>query len=309
MGAGIKVFISYRRDDTAGYAGRLEASLESRLGPGSVFRDIEDIPPGDDFVDVIRERLASSHTVLVLIGPRWVGLPGGPRRIDDPDDMVRQEVQEALGLAARVVPVLLPGATMPTEDSLPGPLKPLARRNALSLGDAHWDADVARLLATAGVAPRRALWPWAAAGLVALAGLGGGAWWWRQAAASAAIDQLLGGWTGEVRYDWGDRRVERFEFFRHAGQLAGTASYLGYPRAVEQLRFDGRNLHFETRTQESMGDETRIKTHAYAAELQGQGADARLALRLQTTGGFGVHPPVVFEMRRAQPAGGASAAQ
>jgi hypothetical protein len=308
-GGASRIFISYRRDDSAGYAGRLEASLESRLGAGSVFRDIEDIPPGDDFVDVIRARLADSHTVLVLIGPRWVGRPGGPRRIDDPADMVRCEVQEALDRAPRVVPVLLPGATMPTEGELPEPLKPLARRNALSLGDAHWDADVSRLLASVGAVPRRALWPWAAAAALAAGTLGAGAWWWRRAAAADAVDRLLGSWVGEVRYEWGDRAVERFEFFRHAGQLSGTATFLRYPRAAENLRFDGENLHFETRSEESMDGQTRIKTHTYAAELRGEGDDARLRFRLQTTGGFGSHPALVFEARREAPAGAASAAR
>jgi hypothetical protein len=134
-----RVFICYRRDDSAGYAGRLEESLERVLGRDTVFRDIADIAPGEDYARVIRARLADASGVLVLIGARWTG-PPGTRRLDDEHDFVRLEVQEALASGARVVPVLLPGATMPTEAELPDPLKPLARRNALPLDDLHWQA-------------------------------------------------------------------------------------------------------------------------------------------------------------------------
>ena len=92
-----RVFISYRRDDAAGYAGRLEETLERRLGRGSVFRDVLDIPPGEDFVKAIRGRLADAQAVLVLIGPRWAGgNAGSARRIDDAEDFVRLEVAGAL---------------------------------------------------------------------------------------------------------------------------------------------------------------------------------------------------------------------
>ena len=93
-----RVFISYRRDDAAGYAGRLEEALERRFGSGSVFRDVLDIPPGADFAAAIRARLAAAQAVVVLIGPRWAGGDEpGARRIDDPEDFVRLEVALALG--------------------------------------------------------------------------------------------------------------------------------------------------------------------------------------------------------------------
>jgi hypothetical protein len=165
-----RVFISYRRDDAAGYAGRLEEDLERRLGRGKVFRDVQDIPPGEDFVATIRKRLADAHTVLVLIGPRWAGgeVPG-QRRIDDERDFVRLEVQVALESGARVVPLVLPGATMPAEDVLPEPLKALARRNALPISDPNWDADITRLVASFGLPPRRPVWPWAVGGAAVVA--------------------------------------------------------------------------------------------------------------------------------------------
>lgn len=301
-----RIFLSYRRDDAAGYAGRLEDALEHRLGRGTAFRDLDDIAPGADFVREIRAQLGQARAVVVLIGPRWAGEGGGAdggRRIDDPADFVHIEVQEALASGVPVVPVLLPGATMPAAASLPAPLAALARRNAMSLGDVHWDADVDRLVAALGLAPaRRAVWPWALGGAVAAALLVG-AWCRWGSGTGAAVDEaaagaerLTGVWQAEVRYDWGDRHPERFEFRRHAGQWAGTASFLRYPRAIENLRFDGTNLHFETRSESSMGDETRRPTQRYAAELSADGRT--LDFRLEIDGAFGSPRPVTFTARR-----------
>jgi hypothetical protein len=312
-----RIFLSYRRDDAAGYAGRLEEALERRRG--SVFRDVLDIPPGEDFVAAIQARLAGAHTMLVLIGPRWAGAgPDGTRRIDDARDIVRLEVAVALQAGLRVIPVLLQGTPMPAEAALPAPLQELARRNALALADAHWDADVARLVQSIGLAPRRAVWPWALGGALAAGAVAAAicAPWLRgaagdpaaaAAAASAAsaaaaaqtAERFVGAWTAAVDYGW-SRFTETFEFKQHAGTLTGTATYLAHPRGVEALRLDGRNLHFETRTQESVGNQTYDLTHRYAAELRGTPPDEVLAIRLHTSGGFGgSRKPLAFEARRA----------
>lgn len=142
-------FISYRRDDAAGYAGRLRESLERRLGPDGIFRDVDALKPGQDFVDAIDARLAACQVMLVVIGREWLDarLPDGLRRLDDPMDFVRIEV--AAGLARRqvlVVPVLVEGATMPASRVLPEDIRALARRHALSLRDETWDEDVGRLV-------------------------------------------------------------------------------------------------------------------------------------------------------------------
>ena len=315
-GSANRVFISYRRDDAAGYAGRLEEALEKRLERGSVFRDVIDMPPGEDFVAAIRARLAGAQTVLVLIGPRWAGgdTPG-QRRIDQAGDLVRLEVAVALDSGARVVPVLLPGAKMPAEADLPEPLKPLARRHALSLDDANWDADVGRLALAIGLLRRRSVWPWALGGAAVAASAVAALCWVRPWVAAPRADptdpaaRLLGNWqTQQLKYGWGDKYDERFEFKRHAGQLTGTATFLAYPRAIDKVEFDGRNLRFETHTQQSMGNETRELTHRYSAELRGQPADERLALRMQTSGAFHSTSPLEFEARRVAPAGAASTA-
>lgn len=120
--------------------------------------------------------------------------------------------------------------------------------------------------------------------------------------------RLVGSWQAEVKYGWGDKHVERFEFKHHAGQLTGTATFLRYPRAVEGLAFDGSKLRFETHTQQAMGKETRELTHRYSAELRGQPPDERLALRMQTSGAFSSNPPLEFEARRVAAAVAASAA-
>ena len=317
-----RVFISYRRDDAAGYAGRLEEALEQQLGRGSVFRDVLDIAPGEDFAHTIRQRLGGAQAVLVLIGPRWAGVAGdGTRRIDDARDFVRLEVQAALQSGVRIVPVLLPGATLPSAAELPDALQALAQRNAMTLADAHWAADVQRLLRAIGMAPqRRRIAPSLLGAGVLLAALGGAGWWTLRPAASphpatpasapAAApapqpdpgQRLLGQWRGPVRYAWGDSYQERFEFKRHAGELTGTASFLGYPRAIEQLRIAGANIHFQTHSQASMssstGSETRELTHAYAIELRGEPPHELLAVRLHSSGGFGSDKPLEFEARR-----------
>ncbi len=306
MGAN-RVFISYRRDDAAGYAGRLEEALEQRLGHGSVFRDVLDIAPGADFVLAIRQRLAGAQTVLVLIGPRWAGGDApGTRRIDDVQDFVRLEVQEALTSSAQVIPVLLPGARMPAEAELPEPLRPLARRNAMSLGDTHWGADIDRLLAAVGVTPSRRFRPWALGAPLLAVAVAGGGWLLRSPPPQEAprppdaAERLIGVWVAPVRYGWGDRHEERFDFKRHAGELTGTAGFLGYPRAIQRLRIDGLNVHFQTHSNSSMGNETRELTHAYAAELRGQPPNETLAIRLQSSGGFSSDKPLEFEARRAE---------
>jgi hypothetical protein len=153
------IFISYRRDDSAGFAGRLADALEASLGEGSVFRDVDDISPGEDFVAAIEQALASSAALLVVIGRRWLTATdaAGRRRLDQPQDFVRLEIQLALQRGMRVIPVLVDRATMPSEDQLPGEIAALARRQAVELDDSRWNADIERLLRSLGVAatPKR----------------------------------------------------------------------------------------------------------------------------------------------------------
>ena len=145
------VFISYRRQDSQSAAGRLGDELKEGLPEVGIFRDVETIEPGVDFVDAINHALNSCSVLLVVIGPRWSSIADadGRRRLDDPNDYTRLEVATALKReGVRVIPVLVEGATMPVSDDLPEELKPLARRNAIELTDKRWKYDVGELETT-----------------------------------------------------------------------------------------------------------------------------------------------------------------
>src|SRR5262245_23176822 len=143
----MKVFISYRREDSAGHAGRLHDSLQSHFGADNVFMDLSDIDSGSNFVDVIQTAIKSSDVVLAVIGKQWLTCSsGGTRRLDLPNDFVRTEIGMALEHARPVIPVLVQGAGMPLAPSLPEPLKRLASHDAHDLSDERWTYDVGRLI-------------------------------------------------------------------------------------------------------------------------------------------------------------------
>jgi hypothetical protein len=144
-----KLFISYRREETAGHAGRLYDAVAARFGDRNVFIDV-DLAPGVDFVQRITEAVAACDVLLVVIGPRWATLSDdrGPR-LSNPGDYVRLEVETALASAeVTVIPVLVGGARMPKRDELPESVRALARRNALEVSDLRWRYDVGRLVGT-----------------------------------------------------------------------------------------------------------------------------------------------------------------
>lgn len=142
------VFISYRRDDSAGEAGRLADALEARFGKERVWRDVEDIPAGEDFAREIDRALAKADTLLVVIGREWLAVHSttGQRRLDDTQDFVRLEIESAFAHDIRVLPVLVRGTPMPAPDELPESLRPLARIQACELSDSRWDYDVGKLI-------------------------------------------------------------------------------------------------------------------------------------------------------------------
>lgn len=138
------VFISYRRTDAAGYAGRIADFLAFERPSLTVFMDVMSIRPGDDFIATINDRLDASGTVLALIGERWLDEagPSGERRLDDPQDFVRLELELALSAGKTVVPVLLEDARMPAAGDLPESLHPLIRRNAFHLRHHAFRRDI-----------------------------------------------------------------------------------------------------------------------------------------------------------------------
>jgi hypothetical protein len=141
------IFISYRRSDSAGYTGRLMDDLKEQFPTSEVFRDVEAIEAGADFVEAIDKAVGSCSVLLAVIGPRWLSAndAGGRRRIDDQNDFVRLEITTALRRDVRVIPILVEGAQMPAADELPDDIKPLSRRQAHELSDRRWDFDVDQL--------------------------------------------------------------------------------------------------------------------------------------------------------------------
>jgi hypothetical protein len=143
----VRVFVSYRRDDAGGHAGRLVDDLTERAPWATVFQDVDSIGPGVDFVAMLHQAVASADAVLVVIGPDWttIAKPGRGPRLMEPDDIVRLEVASALSQDKWVVPVLVGSAAMPKQAELPPDLAPLVHRNAIGLRQEAWDADVHRL--------------------------------------------------------------------------------------------------------------------------------------------------------------------
>jgi hypothetical protein len=125
------VFISYRREDTAGEARALFNDLAERLGDKSVFMDVDSIALGRDFRTVLQETTASCDLMLVLIGRNWANArdEGGVARLENPADYVRLEIASGLKRNIAVTPVLVQGARMPEPEKLPVEMRDLAYRN------------------------------------------------------------------------------------------------------------------------------------------------------------------------------------
>lgn len=144
----LRIFLNYRRKDTEDTAGRLFDSLCAHFGEERVFMDIDDIPPGVDFDEVVHEAVGKCDVLLALIGPSWLTMVDehGRRRLDDPADFVRIELQTALQRNIRVVPVLVHDVAMPKAEDLPDGLQRLTHKQALSLTNTRWKYDLGKLI-------------------------------------------------------------------------------------------------------------------------------------------------------------------
>jgi hypothetical protein len=138
-----RIFISYRRSDSAGYAGRLYDYLKSYFGDERIFFDVDTIRPGVNFEEKITAELDHSDAMLVMIGNQWLDArdPQGNRRLDESHDYVRYEIETALGKNIEIIPILVQGTPMPSSGMLPGSISDLALRNAVRLNDDHWSSD------------------------------------------------------------------------------------------------------------------------------------------------------------------------
>lgn len=144
------IFISYRRDDTAGFAGRLAADLTARFGRQLVFRDTDALEPGKRYAFEIERYVNTCDVLILLLGRRWLTVTDeqGRRRLDDPADLHRREITTVLDRNVRVIPVLVDGARMPREADLPEGLTAVADFQALEITDRHWGEDVQELILT-----------------------------------------------------------------------------------------------------------------------------------------------------------------
>jgi tetratricopeptide (TPR) repeat protein len=143
-----KIFINYRREESRWSARILYDRLSARFDRKQIFMDIDGIAPGDDFVEVIEQRVGECDVLIAVIGTHWLTSTNEreERRLDNPEDFVRMEIATALTRAIRVIPVLVDGASMPRSTDLPDNLKGLARRNAVRVSDTGFDDDCRRLI-------------------------------------------------------------------------------------------------------------------------------------------------------------------
>jgi hypothetical protein len=200
------IFISYRRDDAEGQAGRLFDDLTKHFGENAVFMDVAGIAAGRDFRRVIEEHVASCGVLLAMIGKNWLDAKdeSGRRRLDDPADFVRLETASALRRDIPVIPVLVQGARMPRKDQLPEDLAELAFRNGVELTHARWDSDVQVLIKALsphvdsgtgnppppGPGPS-SRWPKVVAGLVGAIVIATGGYTWYQRSSQRVEEQQL----------------------------------------------------------------------------------------------------------------------
>ncbi len=144
-----KLFISYRRDDTQDLTRSIYERLEARFGKDNIFMDVDSIPLGADFRQILRDWIAESTLALVIIGKFWLSLTDahGQRRLDTPNDFVRIEVEEALSRRIPVVPLLAHGVSMPRPSDLPDSIADLAYRHGTDVrSDQHFNHDVEQLI-------------------------------------------------------------------------------------------------------------------------------------------------------------------
>jgi len=153
-----RVFISYRREDTAPAAGRVYDRLCQLLSKRNVFFDVSTIAGGEVFDRKLMSEIERSDAVLVFIGKLWLAVKGGRARLEEPGDYVRAEVRAALQRSVLVLPVLVDGARMPLPDQLPDDIRAITSRNALLLRHESFDDDAENIVAavlgvTAGTRP------------------------------------------------------------------------------------------------------------------------------------------------------------
>jgi hypothetical protein len=143
-----RIFVSYRRDDSAHVAGRLTDRLINRFGVDRIFMDVDSLSPGVDFTEAIEQAVQDCSVLLAIVGERWASIEDrrGKRRLDDPTDFVVLEIRAALKRDIPVIPVLVDNAEMPRSELMPLTLKQFPRRHAFRIRHESWGRDTEGLI-------------------------------------------------------------------------------------------------------------------------------------------------------------------
>jgi hypothetical protein len=235
------VFISYRRDDTAGHAGRLSDRLVARLGAGRVFMDVEDIQPGQNFAQAIEQTLAHCDHLLAIVGPRW--LEAIRARMASGEDFVRHEIAVALTRGLTVIPVLVGGAKMPGAADLPPELAAFSRCQAVEIRDNRFDEDAAQLVNFLAVGrDHRRTRVLAAVAAMLLVGVAGGWFAWGR----SGPQPVDGGWMAEMQKPGQRPYRVRFTLTRDGDRVTGHVQYPTGDGPILDGRLAEGHLSFHT---------------------------------------------------------------
>ncbi len=286
------IFISYRRDDSAGHAGRLFDLLQARFGADHVFMDVDTIKPGQNFSRVIEDRIAQCDVMLVLIGRDWLSCaaPDGTRRLDSAEDFVRREISAGLRHSLVIMPVLVEAAVMPSAAQLPAELGALCSRQAITVSDARFQMDAEALMQAvepclvSPIAPimRRSALPHRWGGLGAIlfgVGLLVGLIWMNYPertprapeAPLVVTPDLTGQWIAEVPIDAKNHYTIRLKLEALDQKLLGSIDFPTGSGGVHDGRIDGDKVSFVTvhRPQfESVDSTTRFEGRVIGSELE-----------------------------------------
>ena len=267
------IFISYRREDTSGYAGRLYDQVSAHFGRDHVFMDVAAIEPGADFADTIEKKVGTCDALIALIGKNWLTIKDDQNRVrlGNPEDFVSVEIAAALKRNVEVIPVLVGGAKMPQSRDLPESLQLLSRRQALELSDGRFIRDVADLIDALKTPPgaRSVVSKWikpALAASLCVAAVGAGLWLWpkpphptplaeapRPTAAPPADSSktappanVTGSWKAVVQKE--DVKFEVYFTFEAVGdKLFGKAIYPTGEAGILNGKFDQGRISFITK--------------------------------------------------------------
>jgi hypothetical protein len=247
-----KVFISYRREDAAGYAQAIYGQLERHLQRDHIFMDVDTVEPGVDFVTRIQQAVSECDVVIALIGNRWMGeRENASPRIQDPQDFVHLEIATALSRNIRVIPVLVDGANMPSAEQLPLSLQPLVRRHALELSNTRFRFDLERVsqavqksLIRRTESPglkwrwRSSMWHWAPSVLVIMLGIAVALWFTYEGS-----NQTMTKTVNQVSNAQADRKkLEELRREQEALQRTRADLQRQYAEAKRQLEIGQREL-------------------------------------------------------------------